>query len=557
MKKLSFILVIFSLFVFVGCSDKKLDEIDIPDTGISDDTDNPDSTDSTDDSGDSQNNGDEDSADSTDDSGDSQSDDDADSADSTNDSGDSQNDDDADSADSANDSGDSQSDNDADSADSTNDSGDSQNDDDADSTDSTDDSSDSQNDDDTDTDTVDPEGCTIINLNPNFYVQKKGVYIGQVTTALGDATLYDLLFIEFKRNNIENIEYNLSLEENSNYATCKDCLTIIQDYENEEPKYYFQESGKIKVSNYNSSNYGLKATISAKLVETRFDENYNSTPVENGACIRIVSKTVTANNNTDNETCKNIMNCIQECDDNDSNCTGNCYISSTAVAKTQYEEVFECANQNNCEGDLSCYWEKCQEEMKTCGMNPDPNYKMPYGEVNISGTFNYLHGKDETSLSQDHILNTPFVTGTFGNNDTEIFDPTPTITTISFAKIGTFIDSEGDNIMLIQAKYKEDVPQNPVVEFVTTATAPGEFTLGLGDWTTGARIFVSKYDSEGNRICYHAFGMGTVSISAISSNWVSGETTITVEGSAKLYSPKATLDYGGDISDEWTACDPQ
>ena len=545
MKKLSLIFVIFALFLFVGCDDAN-GKIDLPDTDTTDtdktdtdktDTDNPD-TDKTD----TENPDSTDTSDSTDT---------ADSTDSTDtsDSTDSQNDDDADSSDSTDDSSDS-----TDTSDST----DSQNDD-ADSSDSTDDSSDSQSDDDdSDTDTVDPEGCTIIKLNPNFYVHKKGFYVGQVTTALGDASLYDLLFIEFRRNNIENIEYDLSSEENSNYANCKDCLILSQDYENAEPKYYFQESGTIKVSNYNSSNYGLKATISAKLVETRLDENYNSTPVENGACIRIVSKTVTATNETDKETCKNIMNCIQECND-DSNCTGNCYINSSAVAKTQYEEIFECGNQNNCEGDIYCYWEKCQEEMKTCGMNPDPNYKMPYGEVTISGTFNYLHAAGD-SVDPSHVINGPFVTGTFGNNDTKLGDLTDsTVTIYSYAGIGGFIDSEDNNITLIQEKYKENVRQNQVVEFVTKATEPGEFNLWLGEWENGARIFVSEYDNDGNRVCYHAFGMGNVTISAINNNnWVSGETTITVEGSATLYSPKATLDYDmDDISTTFPPCDPE
>ena len=49
MKKVSLIFVIFALFAFAGCSDKKLDELDIPDTGTTDtdnpDTENPDSTD--------------------------------------------------------------------------------------------------------------------------------------------------------------------------------------------------------------------------------------------------------------------------------------------------------------------------------------------------------------------------------------------------------------------------------------------------------------------------------------------------------------------------------
>ena len=358
---------------------------------------------------------------------------------------------------------------------------------------------------------------------------------------------------------IENTTYNLASEENSNYATCKECLVIIPDYESDDPTIYFQESGTITVNQYNLTNYGLKATISAKLVETTIDENGNSAPVEGGSCIRIVSGTVNAYDTSNNTaTCANIMKCMNMCSENNSTCMGNCYIGSTAVARTEYEDFFKCGNQNNCGENIRCYWEHCQEAAQTCGINPDPNYNMPYGHVQINGTFNYLHGKDATSLSNDHILNGPFVTGTFGNNNTNIVDSSTGVTTISYATIGVFEDTGDDNVLLVQSKYKDNTRQNPVVEFVTTATAPGEFNLWLGEWETGARIFVSEYNSDGQRTCYHAFGMGTVNISAMSSDWTpNAATTITVSGEAELYSPKATLDYDmDDLVTKFPACDP-
>ena len=506
MKKLSFILVIFALFLFVSCDDTNT-KIDIPDTDTSD-TDNPD-TDTNDTDNPDTDNPDTDNPD-------------TDNPDTDNP--------DTDNPDTDNP--------DTDNPDT--------------------DNPDTDNPDPTNpTDPVDPEGCAIISLNSNFFAYTKGSYLGQVkNSVLGDATLYDLVIIEL-RGNIENTEYNLSSAENSNYADCKECLTITQDYESEDPKYYFQESGSIKVSNYNSSNYGLKAVISAKLVEITIDENGNSAPVEGGSCVRIVSQTANAMDNSGKtETCANIMKCMDSCSESNPDCPGYCYIQSTAVARTQYEDFFQCGNQESCGEDLHCYWEHCQEETKTCGINPDQNYKMPYGEVSINGTFNYLHAKDTTEMSYDHMISGPFVTGHFGNNDTDLVDSTATI--YSYAAIGNFEDDDSDNIVLIQMTTKNGNKQNPVVEFVTTATAPGDFKLGLGDWETGARIFVSEYDNEGNRTCYHAFGIGNVTISAISSDWATGATTITVEGSAKLYSPKANLDYDmDDLALKFPACDPE
>ena len=520
MKKLSFILVIFALFIFVGCDDANT-KIDIPDTDTND-TDNPDSDNPDSDNPDSDNP-------------------DSDNPDSDNPDSDNP---DSDNPDSDNpDSDNPDSDNpDSDNPDSDNPDSDNPDTDPTNPTDPTDPD-----------DPVDPEGCTRISLNPNFFAYTKGFYLGQVkNSVLGDASLYDLVIIEL-RENIENTEYNL---ENGNYATCKECLTITQDYESEEPKYYFQESGTIKISNYNSSNYGLKAVISAKLVEVTIDENGNSAPVEGGSCVRIVSQTANAMDNSGKtETCANIMKCMDSCSESNPDCPGYCYIQSTAVARTEYEDFFQCGYQENCGEDLHCYWEHCQEETKSCGINPDSNYKMPYGEVEINGTFNYLHAKDSTEISSDQMLNGPFVTGTFGNNDKHLVDSTATI--YSYAAIGNFEEDDSDNLVLIQVTTKNGNKQNPVVEFVTTAKAPGEFTLGLGDWETGARIFVSDYDSNGNRSCYHAFGIGNITISAISSDWAVGATTITVSGNAELYSPKANLDYDmDDLALKFPACDP-
>ena len=250
------------------------------------------------------------------------------------------------------------------------------------------------------------------------------------------------------------------------------------------------------------------------------------------------------------------MDCFDTCPENDNDCKSECFSNSTAAARTQYVDLQRCDMAHNCEGNYYCYWENCLEEEEICGMKADTeNYNIPYGEVEINGTFNYLHAEDTTEISYSHAIEGAFVTGTFGNNNTPIVDPSGQL--LSYAKIAPFKDvPEERNITLIQTYKNDGNTHTPTVHFVTTVTEPGEYTLGLGDWTTEARIFISETDSTGERTCDHAFGVGNVTISAIS--WATGTTTISVNGTATLYSYKASPHYGGDISGtEWVACDPK
>jgi len=193
----------------------------------------------------------------------------------------------------------------------------------------------------------------------------------------------------------------------------------------------------------------------------------------------------------------------------------------------------------------------------------DPNYAVPYGEVTISGTFPYLHQEpqsedDKITISNEYVIMDTFVTGTFGNNnDISVINPSAADKVFSYAQISHFKDApDTENITFVQT-YQGTEVKYPSVHLVTTITEPGlDYTLGLGEWTTEARIFVKGTKSDGT-VCDHAFGIGSIKINDIS--WELGATTISLEGSATLYSYKATPDYGGNISDdeEWIACDPQ
>ena len=461
MKKVLLILVIFTLFVFVGCSDKKLDELDITDTGITDnpdtdnpDTENPDSTDTSD------------------------PDDPTNPDDPNNPTGDPEN-----PADNPTDDPENPTENPTD-----NPTDDPEN--------PTDEPTGNPTDDPTDdptnpTDPTDPEMvCTQTYLYQNFRVYLKGSYVGQVQNGfLGDTAAFDVVTIDFGSDvEIGNTTYDLSSDDVT--------LTIIQDYGESTEKEYVHE----------------------------------------------------------------IMDCMNECFETNSTCLGNCYINGNVTAREQYNDLIECDEANHCEGNYYCYYEHCLAEEETCGMVNDPNYRVPYGEVTINGTFPYLFSKDETEiqLSSDYIIDGTFATGTFGNDENNLNNiVNPAGNPFSYAKIANFKDSpDTENITFVQT-YKNDGVKSPVVHLVTTITEPGlDYTLGLGEWDTEARIFISEMDSDGNKICDHAFGVGNIKINDIS--WVLGATTISIEGSATLYSFKATPHYGGDVSGiEWVACDPE
>ena len=384
----------------------------------------------------------------------------------------------------------------------------------------------------------------------------EGTYIGFVTDGvLGDASFDDLIEIDF-RNGVATGSYN-----STNYD-CTACTIVAQDNNSgsETETMYFQKNGTIVVSEYDPETLEMSAEISVELSEVTIGTDGYLHLKENGACITIETGIVKAEESSDHaiKTCAGITECKKGCNDEDEACIENCFSDISAVARTQYNNLFStCNNAHNCEGNYYCLWENCVEEEEVCGMRGDTeNYNIPYGEVTINGTFTYLHAEGETEILYSHALEAAFVEGTFGNNNTPVVDSEGQL--LSYAKIAPFKDvPEEKNITLVQTYKKEEGKSfGPTVHIVTTLHETGTYKLGLSDWEEEARLFISNTDSEGEKICDHAFGVGTINITAIS--WTPGETTISVNGTAKLYSYKASPHYGGDISGtEWVACEPK
>ena len=399
--------------------------------------------------------------------------------------------------------------------------------------------------------------CTGISLDAStFMPYYENVYIGFVTDdILGDSSLPDMIEIDF----FGGIAVNTYTSNNFN-CTGTACLFVTPDYETEDTTLYFQKNGTINVSEYDPETLEMSAEISATLVEVVVTDN-GLTLKENGGCITIETGVVRAEETSDHaiKTCAGITECKKGCDENE-DCIENCFSDISAVARTQYLDLFStCNEEHNCDNNYYCLWENCAEEEEICGMRGDTeNYNIPYGEVTINGTFTYLHAEGETDILYSHALEAAFVEGTFGNNNTPIIDQDDSAALLSYAKIAPFKDvPEEKNITLVQTYKKVDGKSfGPTVHIVTTLREPGAYKLGLSDWEEEARLFVSDTDSAGEKICDHAFGVGTLNITAIS--WTPGETTISVNGTAKLYSYKASPHYGGDISGtKWVACEPK
>ena len=254
--------------------------------------------------------------------------------------------------------------------------------------------------------------------------------------------------------------------------------------------------------------------------------------------------------------CANIMNCIDACEvDSEGNlvnseCPQTCYNNGTTTGKNQYMAWENCNVSNSCEYYYDCLWKKCRDEDAVCGLAGDTaNYKVPYGKITINGTFNYLHDENETNVLIANCISGGFVTGSFGSSNINLIDSTKT--PLAYAKLVT--PTDGDQYIALFQNHNDETATAPVAKMLVKATTAGTYTFGLGDFNEEkVRIFIDEKDGS----CIHAFGYGSVNISAIS--YTLGETTISLSGELDIYSLKAMPYYGGDISDtNLVACEPK
>ena len=247
--------------------------------------------------------------------------------------------------------------------------------------------------------------------------------------------------------------------------------------------------------------------------------------------------------------CADIMSCMNTCGENDSTCQQNCYNNGTTAGKNQFYAWQTCNEDNSCGYYYDCVRNKCRDEDSLCGLAGDTaNYKIPYGKVIVNGTFKYLHDENEADVYVSNCIEGGFASGTFGNNanivDTSKYP-------LAYAQLVTNPEDSTDKRIILFQGHNDTTATAPIVRMLIKTTTAGTYTFGLGEFKEEkVRLFVSEQDGS----CDHAFGYGSVTLSAI--NYTPGNTTITVNGEIDLYSYKAMPYYGGDISDNeyWIAC---
>ena len=221
---------------------------------------------------------------------------------------------------------------------------------DEDSTEITDDSDKTEPDDEEDNHAEEPSNCTGISIDWTTFTYYSGIYYASLS--FGDESLDDSFIIEIIQDNEDGSdvavgEYDLGKGDNTNYATCSECIRVSQDYveaENEEEsghytKLYFQKSGTLKIEKVDDSN-NIVGSISAILEEVTIDfenKTYESTPVDGGSCVEI--ETASFNSGYEEP-------CVPQCNGKEcgnDGCGGACGICDGQACSTDFKCVpFNC-----------------------------------------------------------------------------------------------------------------------------------------------------------------------------------------------------------------------
>ncbi|MCC6621255.1 MAG: hypothetical protein IT385_08370 [Deltaproteobacteria bacterium] len=110
---------------------------------------------------------------------------------------------------------------------------------------------------------------------------------GGADLGFGDARP-DALVLEFYTN--ETGLFDLAAGENKSYATCDQCVRIVQDIDAEgaQPKHFFQKAGKVLIDEATPPEEGyLNVELQdLELVEVKIFADYHTEPVAGGACYK-------------------------------------------------------------------------------------------------------------------------------------------------------------------------------------------------------------------------------------------------------------------------------
>ncbi len=246
------------------------------------------------------------------------------------------------------------------------------------------------------------------------------------------------------------------------------------------------------------------------------------------------------------QACADIYQCFAQCQDNA--CAQACVDNGDPAGQELFMTMYNCWS-NNCasaEDFTSCAKENCLNETEACGLSfgeeGNAAYPAPYGHLDININSTYIL-TNETQIDQSMVNMSYFATGTFGTNGS----------TQPMGAQGAYYYAALDQnaVQIAQTPFANNgqTTLNPAVFLVIGAdVAPGNVTVGLTQ-DDAAQLFV--VDLNGNNIsCYHAFGVGTLTVNTM--NVAAGAAgNIAIVGSQiEIYSTENAPMYGGNITSQ-------
>ena len=178
------------------------------------------------------------------------------------------------------------------------------------------------------------EGCYVFTVDNKTFERWGYVdtFLGDVkNNILGDRNERDVFELF---TTLQPGTYNLGEGDNKSSLYCTECVIVKQDFEKENEKFFFQESGTLMIEKFDSD-YNIKGKLTAKLVEVEGDparRKEEVTKIAEGDCIAI--------ENWEFDTGVCVPDCVDKICGSDG-CGGTC--------------------GEGCNGDLTC-----SEDQKSC-----------------------------------------------------------------------------------------------------------------------------------------------------------------------------------------------
>ena len=281
--------------------------------------------------------------------------------------------------------------------------------------------------------------------------------------------------------------------------------------------------------------------------------------------------------------CLEIYNCMVDCNQ-DRTCMQTCMNNGSKDGQTKINAMLNCFNTNCADAATdadfqTCAQENCSNEMMDCQKaEGNDTYKAPYGKVTLNFSVDQiasLEDQEEQQQQQKDYQQTgqqpenpnnvgyvmsAFAEGTYGNGSASVVPSGATMQVQAVYYDETDAGTRYTGVQVIQIPVIGNAGGNPVILLNIPEENAGVGSLKLHLWSDIGQATIEVVDinwNTGKPNCVHAFGIGTLNVTAIGDIADNGELVFT--GDADLYSAKNFDEYGdvsGNLGATFKACDP-